>query len=277
MVSLFPKKVLSITQCSYQEMSCRVVRGGQLSDNFDFKTGVSKGCLLWPFLFTPVVDWTMRTSTEGRSNGMQWTLWSQLDDLEFADDLTLLSHSHAHMQDKTTCLVSASAKIGLHNHIDKKNIMRMHHASNNPFTVARQPPEEVNSFSSVGSIIDTQGGIDAYVRVCLFAGCLTSQQHARLSQGQICSDNFYVLPNWDRSCRSNFLPHPVTVYWHRVDQSQRWPYNARRLARQPLECQFLSHWYDLTQKKSQRKRNSNPGSSALEADALPLGQRGGCM
>ena len=43
----------------------------------------------------------------------------------------------------------------------------------------------------------------------------------------------------------------------------------------PLECQFLSHWYDSTPKKSRRKRDSNPGSSALEADALPLGQRGG--
>ena len=86
---------------------------------------------------------------------------------------------------------------------------------------------------------------------------------------------FYVLPHWDRSCRSNFLPHPVTVYWHRADQSQRWPYNARRLAGLPLECQFLSHWYDLTPKKSHHKWDSNPGSSALEADALPLGQQGG--
>ena len=41
---------------------------------------------------------------------------------------------------------------------------------------------------------------------------------------------FYVLPHWDRSCRSNFPSHPVTVYWHRADQSQCWPYNARRLA-----------------------------------------------
>ena len=40
---------------------------------------------------------------------------------------------------------------------------------------------------------------------------------------------FYVLPHWDRSCRSNVLPHPVTVYWHRADQFQRWHYNARRL------------------------------------------------
>ena len=37
----------------------------------------------------------------------------------------------------------------------------------------------------------------------------------------------------------------------------------------------MSHWYDSTPKKSRRKLDSNPGSSALEADALPLGQRGG--
>ena len=35
-----------------------------------------------------------------------------------------------------------------------------------------------------------------------------------------------------------------------------------------MECQFLSHWYDLTPEKSRRKRDSNPGSSALVADAL---------
>ena len=41
---------------------------------------------------------------------------------------------------------------------------------------------------------------------------------------------FYVLPHWDRSCRFNSLSHPVTVYWHRTNQSQHWPYIARRLA-----------------------------------------------
>ena len=40
----------------------------------------------------------------------------------------------------------------------------------------------------------------------------------------------FVLPHWDRNCRSNFPSHPVTVYWHRANQSQHWPYNARRLA-----------------------------------------------
>ena len=66
--------------------------------------------------------------------------------------------------------------------------------------------------------------------ICLFVGCLTSQQQASVSQGRICSDNFTCCHTWDRSCRSNVLPHPVTVYWHRANQSQSWPYNARRLA-----------------------------------------------
>ena len=41
---------------------------------------------------------------------------------------------------------------------------------------------------------------------------------------------FYVLPHWDRSCRSNFPSHTVTVYWNWANQSQHWPYNARHLA-----------------------------------------------
>ena len=42
------------------------------------------------------------------------------------------------------------------------------------------------------------------------------------------SAQFCVLPHWDRSCTSNFLFHPVTVYWHRASQSQHWTYHARR-------------------------------------------------
>ena len=80
----------------------------------------------------------------------------------------------------------------------------------------------------------TPAHVDQYVDhcllVCLFVGCVTSQQHAECISGTDLHRQFYVLPHWDRSCRSNFPSHPVTVYWHRADQSQCWPYNARRLA-----------------------------------------------
>jgi hypothetical protein len=43
---------------------------------------------------------------------MQWTLQDQLDDLDFADDLALLSHSCKQIQDKTTILTTTSAGVG---------------------------------------------------------------------------------------------------------------------------------------------------------------------
>ena len=102
----------------------------------------------------------MGTSTGGGRNDIQWTLRSQLDDLDFADDLALLSHSHAQIQDRTTCicLESTSAKIVLHVNNGKAKIARLQHASNIPVTVAAQAFEEVDSFTCLGSTVDTQGG-----------------------------------------------------------------------------------------------------------------------
>ena len=130
------KQIISLIQRSYQGMSRRVVYGGQLSDHFEFKTGVHQECLLSPFLFALVVDWILRTSAVGRRNGIQWTLWSQLDDLDFAVDLAILSKSHTQMQDKTICLDSTSATIGPHINNGKTKIVRMRHVSTSPVTVA---------------------------------------------------------------------------------------------------------------------------------------------
>ena len=46
------------------------------------------------------------------------------------------------------------------------------------------------------------------------------------------------------------------------------PVPALTLSFQAPDRVALSHWYDSNPEKSRRKRNSNPGSSALEADAL---------
>ena len=63
----------------------------------------------------------------------------------------------------------------------------------------------------------------------------------------------YMLPHWDRSCRSNFPSQPITVYWHQADQCQCWPYNIRHLAGQSLEYQFWSPCYGLTWAKLQEE------------------------
>ena len=110
--------------------------------------------------------------------------------------------------------------------------------------------------------------------VCWLVGCLASQQQASVSQGRICTDNFTC-------CHTEIQVADQTFY---LTQSQYIdtgptspsadPVSPGAWQGCPLECQFLSHWYDSTPKKSRRKRDSNPGSSVLEADTLPLGQRG---
>ena len=58
------------------------------------------------------LDRMKTTKKTDRRTGIQWTLWSQLDDLNFADDLALLSHSHEQMQEKTDLLNLVSAQTG---------------------------------------------------------------------------------------------------------------------------------------------------------------------
>ena len=108
-----PVKIVSLIQCIYQDMGCRVVHAGQTSEKFQVKTGVRQGCLLSPFLFLLVIDWIMRETTRGKNNGIQWTLFEQLDDLDFADDLALLAHNQNQMQDKPRRLETFYAKTGL--------------------------------------------------------------------------------------------------------------------------------------------------------------------
>ena len=158
-----PEKIITLIQSSYQGMSCKVLHAGQLSESFEVKTGVRQGCLLSPFMFLLVIDWIMKTTTSGRKNGIQWNLWTQLDDLDFADDLALLSHNHNQMQDKTTTLATTSIGTGLRINNKKTNLMRINTSINNPVTVEEKPIPQVESFTYLGSIIGSQGGTDSDV------------------------------------------------------------------------------------------------------------------
>ncbi|KAI2660025.1 LINE-1 retrotransposable element ORF2 protein [Labeo rohita] len=152
------KKFISLIKCTYQDVTCKVAHAGQMSDSFEVRTGVRQGCLLSPFLFLLVIDWIMKTTTASRNNGIQWTPWTQLEDLDFADDLALLLHNHNQMQDKTTRLATTSARTGLVINRRKTELMKINTTVSTPVTVGGEPIQEVESFVYLGSIVDTQGG-----------------------------------------------------------------------------------------------------------------------
>ncbi|KAH3741847.1 hypothetical protein DPMN_048577 [Dreissena polymorpha] len=53
----------------------------------------------------------MRCTTKGRKQGIQWTLISRLDDLDFADDIGLIASKNQDIQQKTQQLVSSTIGI----------------------------------------------------------------------------------------------------------------------------------------------------------------------
>ncbi|VDP54557.1 unnamed protein product [Schistosoma margrebowiei] len=140
-----PQKIVNIIQSPYDGLHCKIVHGGQLTNSFDVETGVRQGCLLSPFLFLLVIDWIMNTSTSEVKHGIQWTSRMQLDDLDFADDLALLSQTQQQMQEKTKSVAAASAAVGLNIHKGKSKVLRCNTACTNPVTIDGEDSGDVRN------------------------------------------------------------------------------------------------------------------------------------
>ena len=102
---------------------------------------------------------------------------------------------------------------------------------------------------------------------CLLAGCLTSKQHASVSQGRICSDNL-------KCCRTKTELADQTFHLTQSQYTDTGPTSPSTNPITPGAWQG-SHWSAnfkplvwLDPRKSWCKRDSNPGSSTLKADAL---------
>ena len=160
-----PEKITNLIRKMYENMSGRIIHEGHLTEPFEIKTGVRQGCLLSPFLFLLAMDWIMRSTTTGRKNGIQWSLTQQLKDLDFADDLALLSHSHAQMQNKTVLLDTISQQIGLNIHRGKTKIMRINANNREPIALGNESLQEVDTFTYLGSIINREGGTEEDIKI----------------------------------------------------------------------------------------------------------------
>lgn len=104
---------------------CRLVHEDCVTEPFPVTVGVRQGCILSPLMFLVVIDAVMHNVNRNRRRGIRWGLIDRLEDLDFADDLCLLSEAHSEMQAKLGDLTKEAGKIGLAINIKKTKALRV--------------------------------------------------------------------------------------------------------------------------------------------------------
>ena len=96
----------------------------------------------------------------------KWTPWTHLDDLDFAHDMALLSHTQGQKQDEKTSMgVDNSASLELKVHRGKNQVHKNTAVSTTPITLEGDGLEDVTSFTYLCSVVDKQGEINADIKV----------------------------------------------------------------------------------------------------------------
>nr|KAG5708273.1 hypothetical protein BaRGS_021207 [Batillaria attramentaria] len=160
----FPPKFVNIIRQLYEDATCQVIHDGKLTEPFTVRTGVRQGCILSPTIFLMVVDWVMRQATDGKRTGIQWTFSKQLEDLDFADDIALLSHKQQDAQEKLNRVAEEAEKTGLKINISKTEVMRINHKQHDPIQLHQEDIKEVDKFIYLGSVVSKDGGTDEDIK-----------------------------------------------------------------------------------------------------------------
>ena len=74
----------------------------------------------------------MKETTKAERRGITWTLTNVLEDIDFADDICLLSQSHSDMQQKTNDLNANGGCLGFKTSTSKTKETRMNSKSREP-------------------------------------------------------------------------------------------------------------------------------------------------
>jgi len=91
------------------------------------------------------------------SSGLYNSLYYRTShDLEFADDVVLLSHSFNHMQEKTHCLEATAGSVELRINKDKSTIMKMMTDCLQTVSLTKGIFDEVEEFTHLGSVVSTR-------------------------------------------------------------------------------------------------------------------------
>ena len=79
-----------------------------------------------------MIDWIMHRTTEQGDTGIRWKMMRQLQDLDYADDIALISSTWTQMQMKLERLGRNSDGMGLKINIDKTKVLSLNAMRQDP-------------------------------------------------------------------------------------------------------------------------------------------------
>lgn len=155
-----PPKIIALLKAIYKKYSCRVTHDGLISEDIAVFAGVRQGCLLSPLLFLVVLDGIMQRTHQSKRRGIEWGITEILEDLDYADDLCLLSHTHQDMQTKLNDLRREAGGTGLKINCAKTQEMRSGVANQTPLRIGADDVKRVHNFTYLGSVVSEVGGTE---------------------------------------------------------------------------------------------------------------------
>ena len=117
-----PPNLLRAIEQMYTNTKARVLSPDGETDMFEITAGVLQGDTLAPFLFIIVLDYAMRQAVSGREEELGFTIHPRksrrypkvvLTDLDFADDISLLSDEIEQAQELLSSVERECKKVGL--------------------------------------------------------------------------------------------------------------------------------------------------------------------
>ena len=158
------QKYINLFAEMYENSRCCVKTTTGTSEYFAVDTGVQQGGIPSPFFFLIVIDYVLTKSMDNPEFGISWND-SKLTDLDFADDLALISNNTTCMQQMTDALKVTSGKVGLRISKEKTKLQLIGlHPDRTDVTLENESLDITEKFTYLGSIQSHVGDIEVEVR-----------------------------------------------------------------------------------------------------------------
>ena len=110
------------------------------------------------------IDWVMRQTTSDQPRGIRWTLFSTLEDLDFADEVAMVLRTRQHMQEKNTRLSMLAQQGGLRISVEEKKVMMLNVPNPSPVKVNGEDLPTTEEFTYLCSTVRLDDGVGSDFR-----------------------------------------------------------------------------------------------------------------